>query len=155
MKFELDIHGDKQVSRELLRWGEAVEDARELWRVFLRMLESREERQFATQGGYASGGWMPITHETIRRKERKGLDLRILHATHRLRDSLTKRSHPDAVREYDNHEMKFGTKVPYAGIHQNGGEWVVRRRPVELTNATRKSMVRIMHRFVVTGAAYE
>ena len=103
------------------------------------------------QGAYASGGWQTLKASTIASKLRANQDLRILHATLRLRRSLTGRS-PDSVREFRRGRMRWGTRVEYAGYHQTGTDRLPRRRPVELTETARRQVVRILQRYIVTGS---
>lgn len=150
MEFKIDVHGDTQIKRELLTKGKRPGNAKKLWPSIFHLLESREKRQFSTQGKYASGGWAPLAPSTKARKAAMGLDPRILHATHALRDSLIGKT-KDSVRKSKRSSMEYGTSLPYGGIHQHGGAHIPQRRPVELTMATRKEITKRVQRFIMTG----
>jgi phage gpG-like protein len=152
VRLELDVFGDKQVARELLRLGDRAADARPAWNAIIDRLLLLEREQFDSEGGRASGGWKPLAPSTVADKARRDLDPRILHATGRLRDSLTRRTGGDAVRESHPNEMRFGTDVPYARYHQQGTGRMPRRREIELTETDRHQMfVQVLQRFLVTG----
>lgn len=152
MRLELDAFGDKQVAREILRFGDRATDARPAWNSIIGQLERLEAAQFDSEGARASGGWAPLAPATVAEKARRGLDRRILHATGALRASLTRHS-DDAIRESHPNEMRFGTTVPYAVFHQRG-RGVPQRRSVELTETDRHAIfVQTVQRFLVTGEA--
>lgn len=150
MRFELDILGEKQVSRDLMRFGERADDMTpalsELADDFLRI----EKKQFRSQGGYASGGWAPLAPSTLLAKAQRGLDPRKLHATLALRRSLTSRG-GDHVRRIYPDRMEVGTQVDYAIFHQHGTSRMPRRRPVELRGSDRRRWIKVLQRFLVYG----
>lgn len=151
MHIRLEVSGDVQVARDLLRFGDRGADLSPAYRVIGDDFLQLEERQFASEGSYASGGWAPLAQSTLTRKARLGLDMRILHATLRLRDSLTRQGAADSIRRITSDEVVLGTSVPYASFHQTGGERLPRRRPVELREADRRRWVKVIQRFLVTG----
>lgn len=152
MRLELDITGDKQILRDLLRWGENARDMRPAFRDLADDFLDIERKQFESQGGYGSGGWKPLKPDYLARKVAAGFDSRILHRTLRLRRSLTM-STGDSVRVITADEMRVGTRVPYAVHHQHGAPRanLPRRRPVELPNADRERWVKILQRHLVEG----
>jgi phage gpG-like protein len=151
VRLDLDVFGDKQVARELLRFGDRAADVRPAWNAIIGRLERLEAEQFDSQGGRGSGGWAPLAPATVAEKARRGLDPRILHATGRLRASLTGRG-GDAIRESHPDEMRFGTSVPYARFHQQGTSRMPRRREIELRELDRHMIfVQTVQRFLVTG----
>lgn len=154
MKLELDAFGDKQVSRRILRFGDSVKDARPAFRSIMRYWRKATQEQFKTEGRRASGGWLPASREWVKFKVLHGYDRRTLHMTRRLRDSLIRVDHPDAIRNIRKQEMDYGTEVPYAEVWQIGGPKRVRRRPLELTggrNGDRAHSVKILQLFIARG----
>lgn len=153
MRLQLELAGDKQLDRELLRFADRATDVRPAWAAIMLRLAEAEKRQFDSEGQRASGGWAPLAASTLARKQRLGLDPRILHATGRLAASLTAPlPGGDAIREALPLEMRFGTDVPYAGFHQTGTSRMPQRRPLETTEQDRRDMfVRLLQRFLVTG----
>lgn len=114
-----------------------------------------ETQQFNLQGSI-TGGWAPLAPSTIERKARMGLDPRILHATGRLRASLTRPSHPDHVFRIAGDEVVMGTRVPYAAAHdQSSGVNRPRRPIIAITKMHRQRWADIIQRWVFRGQASE
>lgn len=154
MRLSLEAFGEQVFSRELLRIGENAGDMKPAFDEIHTVLMGASRRQFSTQGGY-SGGWQPLAPSTVAYKRRNGLDRRILHATLRLRNSLTQPSHPDHVYEASADEMFSGSRVPYGGYHQSGGGNLPRRRPVDFSAGggprVKNDIVKILQRHLLGG----
>lgn len=155
MLIELEIFGDVQLRRELLRFKDATADASPAFEQILMgtgrgsfSLRKIEGKQFATQGKFASGGWTKLAPSTVAQKARRGLDPRILHATGRLSASLTGPG-PGHIEIVTPQSMIFGTEVPYARFHQSGTHRMPRRRPIELREQDRRGMVRTLQRHLL------
>lgn len=155
VRLNLDVFGDQQISRELLRFAKRGTDMSPAFKIIADDFLDIEKRQFTSAGRYGSGGWRPLAPSTVAYKARRGLDPRILHATLRLRKSLTQRSGPDVIRKISNDEMFVGTRVKYARHHQHGAPRanLPQRRPVELPDRDRKNWMKILQRFLVEGEA--
>lgn len=159
MRIEIEAFGDKQVSRELLRFGDRAGDASPAFHSIAELLESSEEKQFRTQGRHASAGWKKLEDATVKAKRRssdprvRANAAKILQATGALKDSLTadvQGVEGGSVRIIDPHQLIFGTQIGYAKFHQRGGG-VPRRRVLELRARDRVEIVKRMQRFLVTG----
>lgn len=150
MKVDFEVFGDQQLSRELVRWGDRADDLSPAFEAFADGVVAIERKQFGSQGRYASGGWARLQPTTLAAKAAAGLDPRILHATLRLRKSLTSKSHADHVRDIGRDEVFVGTSVPYARYHQQG-RGVKRRRPVELTARDRRNAVKTIQLWLARG----
>lgn len=153
MRLTIEVYGDTQIDRELLRFDQRGRDMRPALTAIADEFLALENRQFASQGLYASGGWAPLRSATIARKARLGLDPRILHATLRLRRSLTQRGGTDAIRKITADELQVGSKVAYGVHHQHGAPRasLPRRRPVELRESDRRNMMKIIQRYLIEG----
>lgn len=149
MRLLFEVDGDVQIERTLLRMAGRTDDMSDGLQLVADSFLHAEERQFASQGGYASGGWKPLAPSTLIRKARAGLDSRILHATGDLRASLTRRG-GDHIQIVTPSSLVFGSSVPYGKFHQLG-QGVPRRRPVELTEGDRRESIRILQRAIVEG----
>lgn len=147
MRITIEILGDTVLDRELLRFTERLGDLTPAFEAIADDFLAIEERQFASEGG---GNWRPLAASTLERKARLGLDHRILHATHRLRNSLTQKGNAEAIRRITADEALLGTSVPYAFFHQQGAG-VPRRRPVELSEADKRRWVRSIQSWLVGG----
>lgn len=158
MELRLEIFGDVQLSRDLLRFRERGMDMRPVFHNLADDFLDIETRQFESEGRYASGGWQPLTPDYLAWKVRHDLDPRILHATLAMRNSLTVRGAPGQVRRITRDEMFVGTDVrskrgfPYPAVHQNPKRSPLpRRRPVELREADRDNWVKQVQYYLVYG----
>jgi phage gpG-like protein len=148
VKTEVDFYGEDLVASKILGFGERATDLRPAFRKFADILHLSATRQFASAGGYGSGGWAPLAPSTLRRKEAAGLNNGVLQMTYQLRDSLTGDS-TDSIVNYDRNEFEFGTRVPYARYHASGTSRMPRRRPMETTKSDRKGMTRAVYERVM------
>lgn len=151
MIIQLSALGEEQISREILRVGQYAGDATPAMTLLARFWYKELAKNFDTAGRHASGGWAPLKPATVADKRRRGLDRRILHATLRLRRSLTQAGAPDGIRVITAHSAAIGTTVPYARFHQSGTSKMPRRRPLELNEQARKRSVKIVQRYIITG----
>lgn len=141
-----------------MRFRERGMDMRPVFHVLADDFLKIEKRQFDSEGGYASGGWKPLTEAYLRRKIQQGYDHRILHRTLAMRRSLTVRGAPGQVRRITRDTLEVGTAVrsnkgfPYPAVHQRPlRSPLPRRRPVELRETDRDRWVKMMQRYLVTG----
>lgn len=138
----MDVFGDEIVNRTMLRFGDRMRDFRRPFQNIVKdHLRPAARKQFATQGGFGSGGWPAISPERRAEKLRQGLDPRILHATHALRDSFQGGS--DAVLEVGRDELRWGSRVSYGKYHRKT------RPPVQLPRAVRVEIVKDLQRSIV------
>lgn len=153
MRILFEVAGDKQISREILRVGERAGNVTLAWPAVASLFREETQLQFDTEGQYASGGWKPLKPETLRRKRAKGQDERILRASGDLFASLTQRNDLNQIVEMRPTEFVFGSRLPYAGVHQNPkpSNPLPRRRPLEFTEPARRQTVKIVQRYIVTG----
>ncbi len=149
MRLDLEAFGEQQFSREILRVGRNAGDMRPAFNNVHDLLLDVEQAQFSTEGAAYSGGWRPLAASTVAYKARNNLDPRILHATLRLRNSLTQRSHPDHVYDVSSDDMFVGSRVEYGQFHQRGNPNMPRRRPFQLDNAVRSEIVKILQRHLL------
>lgn len=150
MRLELEAFGETQFSREILRVGQNAGNMRPAFDEVHDLLRKTSSEQFSSQGRY-SGGWTPLAPATVAYKARNGLDPRILHATLRLRNSLTQKNARDHVYRATADEMFAGSRVPYGVHHQFGTERMPRRRPVELTEIVKQKILKILQAHLVSG----
>jgi phage gpG-like protein len=147
VRITLDVFGDVQLDRQLLRFQEAFSDLSPAFEVLADDFLTVNKRQFDSEGGN-SGTWAPLAPATVRRR---GSAHPILNEHGDLRESLTQRGGKGSVRTVGPHELFVGTDVDYAHFHQSGTSRMPRRRPVELTAADRTRWVKSLQRFVTTG----
>lgn len=146
-RITFSFYGDTQVDRTLAGLELGAADARPAWDEIADDFLASERRQFSTQGGYASGGWPPLSPRYAEWKARHYPGKTILRRTDELYNSLTV---GPAIRITEPSYLIIGSDVDYGRYHQ-AGDGLPRRRPVELTENRRREWVRILQRFIVTG----
>ena len=151
MRFTFTIEGETQVDRTLARFAENVGDASQLWDSLADRFAQVEARQFATEGAYGSGGWPALSPKYAAWKERHYPDKPILERTGALKASLTSR--PFGIEAITPKSMTLGSGISYGAYHQSGGGRLPQRRPVDLPESERRTWVRLIQRFIVTGTA--
>ncbi|MCK9250008.1 MAG: phage virion morphogenesis protein [Solirubrobacteraceae bacterium] len=150
IRITIDALGESIVDRTLLGVENRLDDMTPVWDELDSVLSRASVRQFASQGAHGSGGWQPLAPSTLARKAAAGHDHRILHATRRLRQSLTNRDHGEHLYIGQPHQMIWGTLVPYARHHQDG-DGVPRRRVIQLPESARRQAVKVMQQGILEG----
>lgn len=155
MRILFDVAGEKLVNRRILRVGERAVDATEAFVAIGELMMSETGIQFATEGTHASGGWKHLKPATIAAKQRDEMRTEILRRTDDLLHSLTVKGDTNMVFEAHPTELIFGSKLPYALVHQNprptNPHKTPKRPPLAFTNPTRVEIVKILQRFLMTG----
>jgi phage gpG-like protein len=140
--------GDAQLDRRLERMTGHTEDARPAFEAIRESFLAAERRQFSTQGGYASGGWAPLSPRYAEWKARHYPGQPILRRTDELFRSLTEGPEINVI---EPQFALFGSAVPYGEFHQHGTARMPMRKPVELPEALRRRWVKILQRWIITG----
>lgn len=112
-------------------------------------------------GGKVAGGWQPLSKLYAAQKRRdfeagryfNGRRIqytKIMYRTGALAESLIDRYDENAVFEITDSSLSIGTKIPYAQFHQTGDKAKKGRPPqrrlVALSEATRRSIVRVFQK---------
>lgn len=147
----MEVFGDKQIDRRLLRFGSRAMRAIPLWNSLYQDLLNIERVQFLTQGAHGSGGWPELSEVTVREKQRKGQSPFILRATEVLFKSLTVSGSLGNIKEIGPSFMRFGSDIPYGIHHQQGTVHMPMRKPLELTDLERVAIVKKVQRFLIHG----
>lgn len=98
------------------------------------------------RGGPAIGGWRPDAPATVARKQRLGLDIRVMHETGRLRASLTRKNHEDHVFRATRSGLYITTRVPYATHLLDGG-----RPPVIVSKTAASNAAKLIKQYLLEG----
>lgn len=146
LRFEFEAHGDKLVSREILDMGDRALDARPAFRLIVDDFREFEAARFDSRG---EGTWAPDRLSTITAKARSGQDPRVLHATLRLRRSLTKKGAEGSYSRIFPTFMLFGSTVPYAKYLQGGTRFMPPRKPLGFIEAQKVTALKRLQRHVV------
>lgn len=155
MRFDIEVAGEKQVSRELISRAERALHPWPFWNAAAEFLMRVEKAQFDTDGAYASGGWDPLEPRTIAKKRKLGMPHpeRPLHGTGRMERSLTERGHGAQKLRISENELVFGSFVTYLKFHQSPRprNVIPLRRVLELTALDKKFIERGMTLWVTRG----
>lgn len=150
MKFVITSYGDRVVSRKLMRFSEAALVTRPVMEEVAVDMMRIERKVFSSQGRRGGGSWRSLSPSTVRKKIKMGQDPRILFATHRLFDSVTRAGHPDSALKISNDAIDFGSKRPGAVAHQKG-LGVPQRKFINFTEADRRRWVKMVQVHLVSG----
>jgi phage gpG-like protein len=142
--------GETVLHRNLMRFADNLAAPVAALEVVAVRLREAAEKQFDSEGSYASGGWAPLAAGTVAEKARKGLDPRILHATGALEQSLVTKFDPNHVERLSADTLTFGSTVPYGGYHQTGTGRMPKRPPVALTEVDKIALIKEMQ-IALTG----
>lgn len=156
MLLELDVFGDVQVRRKLLRFGDRARDASPAFERIADELFRIERQQFNTEGGYGqfgvSSGWDELAPATIASKAAssdatvRANAENILRATDATFRSLVDEGDPGNLKDVGSQELVFGTKTEQARFHQPDPQG---RRLVEVPPRDRRYLVEILQRHLV------
>jgi phage gpG-like protein len=149
--FEFEAAGEKIISRKILRLSERASDARPAFNRIANLWMDYERELFDTEGASGRGKWKPIKASTVAAKQASNLDLRILHATLALRESLTERG-GDQKLMIEPTFMVFGSHLPYADVHQHPKRpGFPQRRVIDFTEGQKRATIKVLQRFLVKG----
>ena len=151
MRIQIDLIGERQIDRRLERYIGLSANMEPVFEEIHTYLLNIEEKQFGSQGRFSGHPWAALAQSTKDFKARAGLDPRILHATLALRKSLTKEGDPSHVKFIGPSIMVFGTTIPYAIYHQKPQGDLTRRRPIDLTETQKVTMMKMIQAFLRTA----
>jgi phage gpG-like protein len=144
--FDVSVLGEDVISRTMLRFEKAAEDARPAFRTIAHLLERAALQRFESEGAYGGEKWAPLAPSTV---ARKGAGKGILVDSGRLRASLTQETAADSIRVLLPQEMRWGSTVPYGKFHQSGTSRMPQRRVVKLPEQVKRAIVRELQRSMV------
>src|SRR3982751_3089234 len=153
LEVSVEVFGQTQVKRTIMRPSEHAKDARPAFRAVLELFRDIESRRFRAQGP----GWAPLNPETLRRKAARGERLQMLMTTGDLFDSLTSPTSGEGISDIDRHSMRYGTRRPWAESHQFGAPDanIPQRKIIDFSEADKRATVKILQRFILTGEVDE
>jgi hypothetical protein len=148
---EFEAFGQKQLVRELTRFGELAGDAAPAFEEIINLMRVDIGEQFSSEGGSMSGGWAPLKPVTLERKEAAGLQTEIMRATDRLMQSLTDDRGSDQVHDVTPMGFDFGSKVDYGKYHMGPAKDGSRpaRKPIDFTEEQRRKYVKVLQEWLV------
>jgi len=144
-EFFITIQGDKRAVAKYRSMAYAAANARPAMELVLARMLEIEEDIFDTEGTHSGKPWAPISEEWWFRKYHAGLDTRILHATLKLRESLSVFGAAGQLTRVTNRSATLASEVEYAGV-QN------RARPLnKFTKADTVSIRKIISEWLITA----
>lgn len=153
MRLDLDVFGEEQVSRELMRFSAHAGNAQPAFHKIAEDMREQIAEQFSTEGDRGSGGWAPLTDSTLAAKAARGLDSHILQATQSLMNSLAGTG-GDHIEQVTDDSLLFGSSIAYGKYHQKGTTRMPARKPVDFTELDRRGFVRTLQRYIVGGVLH-
>lgn len=132
---------------ELAVYASHMQDSMQAVKDFLFAIEIE---QFDTQGIF-SGGWEENAVYTSDYKRENDYDLRVLHMTHALRESLTDEGAENQSLDVTNDEVLLGSTVWYAEFHDSGTRNMPQRKPIDITPAQRRDIKAIIKNGLLNG----
>lgn len=155
--FEITVFGTRLASRHLRAIGDRAADIEPALRSIAGDLREITAEAFGSRGLRTGTAWPTLFENTIARKARDKDDKvaanasKVLHATERLRESLTDKFDKDHIENVDDNTLEFGSRVPYGIYLQTGTKDMKARPPVRLREHQRKRAVRKVERWITTG----
>ncbi len=148
---EIIVTGDREFGRELLGMSRRALNMTPAFVDIVEHLRDWVRAQYSSRGARSGDRWQALAASTVRAKALRGLDPRIMLATHDLYNSLAHRS-ADSLVDIDADSLTFGSKLDYFKYHQSRKPRTkLPRRPViALTELDKREVVKILQRHIVS-----
>lgn len=158
VRMDLEIFGETAISRDLLRFGDRMTDARPAFENILEMMEDDIAELFESEGTSGGTAWEALSDETLRRKAALNQQPDVLQATRALLDSLTADTHGSGIRQASAQELVFGSslmtddgKYNISELHQKGTENMPARPPLQFSETQKRNYIKELQRYVIEG----
>lgn len=154
VKVEMEVLGEVQLRRRLLRFSDRAVNARPAFAVISEYLNEVEKKQFASEGAYSGHPWAPLAESTKKTKASRGQRPEILRATDAMKKALTNKRGPNKKLVMTRSMLIQGVKgLDYPEIHMAPSTSThTQRRPVDLTEANKVACVKIVQLWITRGA---
>jgi phage gpG-like protein len=152
MELRIDVFGETELSRKLLRFTQAVENPKPAFDMLHTQFLHLEHEQFESGGKFSPDGlWAPLADSTVARKAALGLDPRTLIASGRLFKSLSDPNSEDHIYHTTDDSMFIGSRVEYGVYHQSRAPRtrLPRRPPVSLPESEKKHWVKLLQGWLI------
>lgn len=143
--------GIKETLEALDTASKRAKDLRPVWPKVIADFVAMNKKTFQLQG--ASPGWArweAINSKWREWKKTHGFEEGILRMTGALRSSLVDSADPGFYKQATMRNLRVGTKVPYASIH-NEGRGVPVREPIRIDTGARGRWTKIISDWVIKG----
>jgi uncharacterized protein (DUF2384 family) len=143
----VEVFGDKRIMATLMDWAANAADPIPAYEAIHHYLLDVEEELFDTEGSSgAHGAW-----EDRKNNFRHHAENPVLRLTDALHQSLTNASDENHHWIVTPFGFAFGTQLDYAQYLFTGTEFMVPRRPIDLTMENRAAIVEIIRMFVTNA----
>jgi hypothetical protein len=149
MDISVTINGVQALSRKVTGIKHRAENMAPVLRVISRDFRRIMVLQFDTRGSYLGTDWAPLAASTIERKERAGVDQRILHWSRALRFSLT--TGQEGINITTEDSLELGTAIEYAGFVSDGTRNQPARELFKMNKVTSRRWNRAMRLYLMHG----
>jgi phage gpG-like protein len=149
MQFTMRVDGVTLIDRTLLNVADRIVDAAPAFERIAGLFAEGEKRQFDSEGEWGSGRWSPLSPKYAAWKLRHFPGTKILERTGALKASLTVR--PLGIEEISATRLRIGSGIVYGRFHQDGGPRLPKRPPLALPEARRRTITKVLQRWVKTG----
>lgn len=141
---DIEIFGDKLVSRKLLRFGERAMDMSPAWDDVTAELQKSFERNFAQQGP----GWAPLKPSTVRARIAQGYPPGpILTRSGRYRRAMT-----SGLQTHKSPGELIALAPTVPGLfHQKGTSTPMPPRPMRVRETEKRNIMKILQRTLMEG----
>lgn len=148
-----EIAGEKQIVRRFENFTVNLDDLTPAFKEILKSFYAGEKKQFETEGGWGSGGWMPLSSSYATWKDPS---LKIMEQSGYLRDALTGAVPANTqgnVEIIESNMLIMGTDIDYAIYHQSNAprRKLPMRKVIEIPAAERKKWTSIIHKHIWRG----
>lgn len=147
-EFSFEVSGDIQVKRLFSRFGNKINDLVPALKNIRKRYYDVEKKQFASQGGFGSGGWEALSETYRVRKAKLYPGKGILEASGDMKRSLTVPGSYGNVDILEHDSLVLGTNLDYPVYHQHGTGHMPKRKPIELPEAEKRAWTSILHKHI-------
>lgn len=147
--FTITTRGDEAAAKTIRDTGKRANNARPAGSKIRTAYREAEMEIFRRNGGAVA--WQALKDSTIAAKKRRHQDNGILRASGALYKSLTAARASYQVDVREAHEMRFGSTLPYAYIHEEGKGGRARRPTQELTRRQEQAISDAIADYIATG----
>jgi phage gpG-like protein len=142
-QMNIEVFGDKIVSRKLIRLGQRAQDMGPAWDDVGRDLQKAFERNFRDQGP----GWVPLKPSTIRSRIAQGYSPGpILTRSGAYRRAMTSGL---VMHKSPGELIAMAPKVP--GQYHQTGTGKMPARPLKLREQEKRNIMKILQRVLIEG----
>lgn len=146
-----EIAGEKQIARRFENFTANLDDLVPAFKEILKSFYAGEKKQFETEGGWGSGGWLPLSPSYAARKDPS---LKVLEESGKLGRALSGEVPANTqgnIEIIESNQLIMGTDIDFAIYHQRGTRNMPMRKPIEIPEAERKKWTSIIHKHIWKG----